>query len=76
VFFGDASYSIYLVHFPALSLLAKEAKSLQLDAWIPTPMLFFAFAAGLVCGGMYRTNSRTSESSVEEPSCRSAQLQK
>ena len=48
VFLGDASYSIYLVHFPALSLLAKVVQKLRLDSWIPSPLLFCLLAASAV----------------------------
>jgi peptidoglycan/LPS O-acetylase OafA/YrhL len=45
---GDASYSVYLVHFPALSVLAKFAKTASLDAHVPGAVLFFGLAAGAV----------------------------
>lgn len=48
VFLGDASYSIYLVHFPALSVLAKVAQKLRLDSWMPSPVLFCLLAAAAV----------------------------
>ncbi len=51
VFLGDASYSIYLVHFPALSLLAKVAQRLWLDTWLPSPLLFCLLAAAAVGAG-------------------------
>lgn len=40
---GDASYSIYLVHYPALSVMTKLTKGLRLDAWIPLELLFCVF---------------------------------
>ncbi len=46
VHLGDASFSIYLVHFPAPSALAKLAKVMHADAWLPLPLLF-----GLIAGG-------------------------
>jgi peptidoglycan/LPS O-acetylase OafA/YrhL len=52
VFLGDASYSIYLVHFPALSVLAKLVKGLHLDARVPALLLFCLMAtaaAGVGC---------------------------
>ena len=51
VFLGDAGYSIYLTHFPALSVLAKIAKALHVDAWVPSPLLFLGLAAGAVAVG-------------------------
>lgn len=48
VHLGDASYSIYLVHFPALSVLAKVAKLVYADAWLPLPLLFGLIAVGAV----------------------------
>jgi exopolysaccharide production protein ExoZ len=47
-FFGDASYAIYLVHFPALSLLAKCVKLVRLDAILPGGVLLLALVAGAV----------------------------
>jgi exopolysaccharide production protein ExoZ len=37
---GDAAYAIYLTHFPALSLLAKITKTLQLDLYVPGLALY------------------------------------
>jgi peptidoglycan/LPS O-acetylase OafA/YrhL len=51
VFLGDASYSIYLVHFPALSVMAKVVKAVHLDAWVPAPLLFGLLAGGSVLAG-------------------------
>jgi peptidoglycan/LPS O-acetylase OafA/YrhL len=51
VFLGDASYSIYLVHFPALSVLAKLAKALHVDAYVPALALFCLLAAGATIVG-------------------------
>ena len=48
VYLGDASYAIYLVHFFALSVLAKIAKTLQLDAYLPGSVLFGLLALGSV----------------------------
>ncbi len=45
-YLGGASYSIYLVHFPALSLLAKLATMSGLDAWLPGQVLFFSIVLG------------------------------
>jgi exopolysaccharide production protein ExoZ len=47
-FLGDASYAIYLVHFPALSLLAKCARVVRLDAVLPGGVLFVSLALGAV----------------------------
>lgn len=51
VFLGDSSYSIYLVHFPALSLLAKAVKLARLDAYVPGPLLFVLLAGTAVLAG-------------------------
>jgi exopolysaccharide production protein ExoZ len=48
---GDASYSIYLVHFPALSILCKIAKSLRLDARMPHWLLFLSMSVAAVFAG-------------------------
>jgi exopolysaccharide production protein ExoZ len=51
-FLGDASYSIYLVHFPLLSLTARVCFPLSqrivipLWAWL-IPQVLFAIAAGI-----------------------------
>lgn len=51
VYLGNASYAIYLVHFLALSLLAKLVKATQLDLYVPGPILFCTLAIGAVCIG-------------------------
>jgi peptidoglycan/LPS O-acetylase OafA/YrhL len=48
LFLGDASYAIYLVHFPTLSLLAKSAKTLHLDRILPSVVLYLLLVAGAV----------------------------
>jgi peptidoglycan/LPS O-acetylase OafA/YrhL len=48
VYLGDASYAIYLVHFLALSVLAKLAKAAHLDVHLPGTMLFAMHALGAV----------------------------
>ncbi len=40
VYLGNASYAIYLVHFLTLSVLAKGAKAVRLDAYLPGGVLF------------------------------------
>ena len=45
---GDASYSIYLVHYPALSILCKLAKAIGLESRIPHSALFAALAISAV----------------------------
>jgi peptidoglycan/LPS O-acetylase OafA/YrhL len=49
---GDASYSVYLVHYPALSVLCKVAKSLYLEAKVPHPLLFLGLSASSIAIGM------------------------
>ncbi len=51
VFLGDASYSLYLVHLPAMNLLAVPVGYLNLQDWLSPPLMFcilvgFAVAAG------------------------------
>ena len=48
VYLGNASYSIYLVHFLALSILAKLAKAVHLDAMLPGTVLFSLHIFGAV----------------------------
>ena len=40
VYLGNASYSIYLIHFVVLSVLAKVVKASAFDLWIPGTVLF------------------------------------
>jgi peptidoglycan/LPS O-acetylase OafA/YrhL len=47
-FLGDASYAIYLVHFPTLSLLAKCFKAARLDSSMPGGVLFVALVSAAV----------------------------
>jgi len=49
---GDASYSVYLVHYPALSVLCKISKSLSLDAKIPHQLLFLGLSISAIAVGM------------------------
>jgi exopolysaccharide production protein ExoZ len=51
VYLGDASYSIYLVHFVPLSIFAKFAKAWSLDAYVPGGVLFILHAASSVAVG-------------------------
>lgn len=48
---GDASYALYLVHFPVLSLLARV---LRLDPMrvIPAPISYLLLASGAVAAGL------------------------
>ena len=51
VYLGNASYAIYLVHFLALSVLAKITKSGHIDAYLPAGVLFGLFVLGAVGAG-------------------------
>lgn len=51
VYLGNASYSIYLVHFLSLSVLAKIAKAAQLEFYMPGTVLFCLHAAGAIAIG-------------------------
>ena len=51
VYLGDSSYAIYLVHFFSLSALAKIAKSLELDEYLPGQILFCLHVLGAVGAG-------------------------
>jgi peptidoglycan/LPS O-acetylase OafA/YrhL len=48
VYLGNASYSIYLLHFPVLSLGAKIGKALRLDQFLPARVLFVLLIVGVV----------------------------
>jgi peptidoglycan/LPS O-acetylase OafA/YrhL len=50
---GNASYSIYLVHFLSLSVMAKVATGMRLDAIVPLPLLFWLHVAGAVGVGCF-----------------------
>ncbi len=45
---GDAAYSIYLTHFPALSVIAKITKAIQLDLYMPALVLFGLHVVGAI----------------------------
>lgn len=47
-YLGDASYSIYLVHFLGLSILAKLAVAIHLDRIVPSMVLFWLLVAGAI----------------------------
>jgi exopolysaccharide production protein ExoZ len=51
VYLGNASYSIYLVHFLGLSILAKIAKAAHLDLYLPGTVLFCLHVAGAIAIG-------------------------
>jgi peptidoglycan/LPS O-acetylase OafA/YrhL len=51
VYLGDASYSIYLVHFVPLSIFAKFARAWTLDSYVPAGVLFLLHAASSVAVG-------------------------
>jgi peptidoglycan/LPS O-acetylase OafA/YrhL len=51
IYLGNASYSIYLVHFLGLSILAKIAKAAQLDFYIPGTVLFCLHVVGAITIG-------------------------
>jgi peptidoglycan/LPS O-acetylase OafA/YrhL len=52
VYLGNASYAIYLVHFLALSVLAKGAKAVHLDAFLPGGVLFLLHVIGAIAVGI------------------------
>jgi peptidoglycan/LPS O-acetylase OafA/YrhL len=52
LFIGDASYSIYLIHFPAIRLPAKAFQVLHAADYVPTTVLFListAFGVAVGC---------------------------
>ena len=51
VHLGDAAFAIYLVHFLALSVIAKVAKTMQLDRYVPVMVLFVAHLAAAIAVG-------------------------
>ena len=65
-FLGAASYSIYLVHYPALSFMAKVALKYQAARQIPSMLLFlmFSVAATLIGIAFYRIVERPLLSAV------------
>ncbi len=52
VFLGDASYSVYLVHFVALSLAAKLAVALNERVPMPHALLYVGIASASVGAGL------------------------
>ena len=50
-FVGNASYSIYLIHFPILSATAKLVKWSGIDQWMPLAILFWIFVGVAMLGG-------------------------
>ncbi|MFZ3484870.1 acyltransferase family protein [Sphingomonas sp. 3-13AW] len=48
---GDASYSLYLVHFPVLSLLARMLRTGPLSA-TPAPVAYVLLAGGAIAAGL------------------------
>jgi peptidoglycan/LPS O-acetylase OafA/YrhL len=51
LFLGNASYSIYLVHLLALSVLAKVTMATRLDTLVPHAVLFVGFVVGAIAAG-------------------------
>lgn len=49
---GDASYSIYLVHFPALSLAAKVLYGAGIDDHLPRMVIFLILFVGALAAGV------------------------
>ncbi len=52
LFVGAASYSIYLVHAPLQSIIAKVLARLHLQAFLPAPVVFILFVACCVGAGL------------------------
>ena len=51
VYLGNASYSIYLVHYLALAVIAKTCKRLHVDQHVPLAALFVLHVVGAVVAG-------------------------
>ena len=51
LFLGDASYSIYLVHYPVLSALSKATTAARLHTVVPHGVLFVAFVGVATAAG-------------------------
>jgi len=49
---GDASYSIYLVHYPALSVICKLVKSARLNERINAELLCVGMFVGAIAAGL------------------------
>ena len=63
---GDASYSVYLVHYPAVSVLCKFAKSMGLENRIPHQLLFLGMSVSAIGIGMIFAIRRTSAPPLSE----------
>jgi peptidoglycan/LPS O-acetylase OafA/YrhL len=50
-YLGDASYAIYLVHFLALSMIAKISMAARLADFVPLTVLFAMHVAGAIAIG-------------------------
>jgi exopolysaccharide production protein ExoZ len=48
VYLGNGTYSIYLVHFTALSAIAKLCMALRVDQYVPLIPLYFLHVAGAI----------------------------
>jgi peptidoglycan/LPS O-acetylase OafA/YrhL len=51
VYLGDAAFAIYLVHFLALSVIAKISTSQRLDHYLSDPVLFGLYVLGALGAG-------------------------
>ena len=45
---GDTAYSVYLIHFMALSLIAKVCKGIGLEQYVPSLLLFALHVVGAI----------------------------
>ncbi len=51
VYLGNASYAIYLLHFPALSAIAKIGAQVHIKDFLPNPITFWIYVFGAVAAG-------------------------
>ncbi len=52
VTWGEASYAIFLFHYPLLSVLAKAAKAFAIERWLSVEVLFVLFAIVCIFSGL------------------------
>jgi len=49
---GDASYSLYLVHMPLMTIAAAVIIKLGINTWVPLPLMVVALVAGCIVASL------------------------